>query len=253
MEAIMIDMEQVRKKVDLTIVEGDPMYNGNIEHYASVGESALRNIIAALLSASRDSQPGSVLDFACANGRVTRWLRAAFPKADLHVADIIPEWVESSAKIYNATGWASTTEFIDIEPPRKFDLIWCGSLATHISQERSANLIKMFREWLNPGGVAVLTMHGRMFTHYAITEHLKYFDDNKYVKPLLANLAFRNFGYQPHAGQDQGISAATPAWLIEQVMSCNARLVSYCEYGWDNHQDVIAFQRAEVVETFFKF
>jgi trans-aconitate methyltransferase len=97
------DIQAVKSRVDWTIADGDPMWGGNLDQYAGVGESALCCIRAAQMFAGV-VEPISVLDFGCAHGRVTRWLRAAWPNADLHVADVVPEWVAATSKANSATG-----------------------------------------------------------------------------------------------------------------------------------------------------
>ena len=48
-----------------------------------------------------------------------------------------------------------------MKPPLSFDLIWAGSVMTHLSAEVTTNLLRRFASWLNPGGLAVAaSMHG---------------------------------------------------------------------------------------------
>jgi SAM-dependent methyltransferase len=248
MQITSIDIESIRRAVDWTMEPSDPMFAGNMEHYAAVGESALRTIFASLLLAGV-GEPKSVLDFACANGRVTPWLRAAYPAAKLHVADINPTWAVCSAERFGGTAWTSTPHLADAEAPQRYDLIWCGSLATHVSPAQTVALLRRFRDWLEPRGVAVVTTHGRRFIRNAVAGTHAYFPDPKSIQPLLADLAAAGFGYVPHPGQDHGISAVTPVWLIRTVIEMGARIVTFSEYAWDQHQDVLAFQRESTEET----
>jgi hypothetical protein len=244
---IVMQFEQIKDNVNWTMAPGDPMFAGHMDHYSSVGQSALRAIAAARLLANV-GDPASVLDFACANGRVTRWLKAAFPNAELHVADINPEWATWSAKTFGATAWYSTPDLRDVGPraPRKFDQIWCGSLATHISPEQTTALIRTFANWLEPSGIAIVTMHGRRFIKNAIARTHAYFPEPLSIEPLLAGMVSTGFGYVPHPGQDHGISAATHDWLIRTVRETGVRVIAYSEHAWDNHQDVLAFQKAVI-------
>jgi len=223
------------------------MFAGHKDHYSSVGKSALRAIVASRLLANVED-PRSVLDFACANGRVTRWLKAAYPEAELHVADINPEWADWSATTFGAQAWYSTPDLNDVGPqaPQTFDQIWCGSLATHISPTQTTALIRTFVDWLEPNGVAIVTMHGRRFVKNAIARTHAYFPDPLSIEPLLADMASTGFGYAPHPGQNHGISAATHEWLVRTVREAGARVVAFSEHAWDNHQDVLAFQKASV-------
>lgn len=240
-----IDFEGIKKDVCWVLEPQDPMFAGNMNHYSSVGESALRNIVASRLLAGV-GDPASILDFACANGRVTRWLRAAYPEADLAVADINPDWAAWSGKTFKAESWLSTHDLTDATAPRRYDQIWCGSLATHVSPPQTIALLRKFHEWLEPNGVAVVTMHGRRFIKNAIARTHAYFPDPMSIEPVLRDMAATGFGYMPHPGQDHGISAATPAWLIREVTDMGARVVTFSEHAWDNHQDVLAFQKASI-------
>ena len=240
-----VDFSAVKKALDWTMAPSDPMFGGNMDHYSLVGESALRNIVAARLLAGVD-EPTAILDFACANGRVTRWLKAAYPHAELHVADINPDWSAWSGKTFGATSWLSTPNLADAKAPRLYDQIWCGSLATHVSPMQTMALLRRFRDWLQPGGVAIVTMHGRRFVKNAIARTHAYFPDPLSIEPLLRDMAATGFGYAPHPGQDHGISAATPAWLIRAVMEIGCRVVTFSEHAWDTHQDVLAFQNVAI-------
>jgi phospholipid N-methyltransferase len=237
------DFGHLRKSINWTIEPNDPMYNNDqIDHYSSVGESALKSIIASRMLANV-GDPESILDFACANGRVTRWLKAAYPEADLHVADINSSWAEWSGKTFDATYWLSTPDLADVEAPQEYDQIWCGSLATHISPEQTANLLNKFKKWLKPNGIATVTMHGRQFVKFALVRSHAYFADPLTIEPILRDMAAVGFGYAPHPGQDHGISAATPDWLIRNVMEIGCRIITFSEHAWDGHQDVLSFQK----------
>jgi cyclopropane fatty-acyl-phospholipid synthase-like methyltransferase len=59
---------------------------GGHEHYFAVGKSAL-NVIQATLVLAGVNSPKTILDFGCGAGRVTRWLRAAFPDAKISACD----------------------------------------------------------------------------------------------------------------------------------------------------------------------
>jgi SAM-dependent methyltransferase len=239
----MYDLKAIKARIDWSIAPGDQMFHGDLEHYTAVGESAQRCILAAQM-ASGVPEPTSILDFACGNGRVTRWLRAAWPDADLHVSDINADWVSATATRNGATGWPSTPSLVDIVAPRSFDLIWCGSLATHLSANQTIALFGKFRDWLTPEGIAVVTTHGRRFLQRAIFDSGLYFPDKKDIRPMLAQLATTGFGYEPYSEHDSGVSVATPAWVVQQIVAMPARVVGLCEHGWDDHQDVVAFQRS---------
>lgn len=235
-------IEYVRHTVNWEMMPGDPMFGGNDDHYRGVGESALKAILGSHLLANKVN-PASILDFACATGRVTRWLRAAFPTADLEVADLDPGWMAWSAEKFNAVGWLSSEDLSTVNAPRQYDLIWCGSLITHISAQETALLLAKFHDWLTPSGIAVVTSHGRQFVRNLTTGTVQYFTNDESTPTILADLALNGYGYVPHPGQSHGISASTLEWLIRSIRGLDARIITVSENSWDGHQDVVAFQK----------
>lgn len=218
------------------------MYGGNEDHYRSVGESALKIAQACQLLAN-NGPPSAVLDFACATGRVTRWLRAAYPAASLHVADINPDWMAWSRDTFGATGWMSQANLEDVTAPAQYDLIWCGSLATHISETETLTLVSKFHQWLKPSGVAIVSTHGRNFVRNMVAGTHKYFEHKASDTSLLAEFAIKGYGYVAHPGQSHGLSVNTLEWLIRAARGVGARVIAVSEYAWDDHQDVLAFQK----------
>lgn len=235
-------VDHVRTTVDWGMMPGDPMFKNNNDHYRGVGESALRAILGSHLLANK-AEPTSILDFACATGRVTRWLRAAYPNADMDVVDLNPEWTAWSAEKFGATGWVSSVDLSTVNAPRQYDLIWCGSLITHIPAKETTLLLTKFHEWLAPSGIAVVTSHGRQFVKYLNAGTIRYFANDESTPVILSDLALNGYGYVPHPGQTHGISASTLEWLLRSVRELGARVITMSENAWDGHQDVIAFQK----------
>jgi len=235
-------IEHIRSTVNWDKMSGDPMFGGDEDHYRGVGESALKIILGSHLLANKPD-PTSILDFACATGRVTRWLRAAFPAADMEVADLNPAWVAWSAQNFGAVGWTSSEDLSGVDAPRRYDLIWCGSLVTHISAREATTLVTKFHEWLAPSGIAVVTSHGRQFINNLLAGTPDYFAGVDSTNIILSDLALNGYGYVPHPGQSHGISVCTLEWLIRAIRSLNARVVAVSENAWDGHQDVVAFQK----------
>ncbi|HET6573563.1 MAG TPA: class I SAM-dependent methyltransferase, partial [Fimbriiglobus sp.] len=128
------------------------------DHYFGVGRSALRAVTAALLAAGAPA-PRRILDLPCGYGRVLRALRAAFPDAAVTACDLNRGGVDFCATLGAAP--ADSADPIDragITGP--FDLIWCGSLLTHLDRPGWDEFLTFFHRVLAPGGVCVVTTHG---------------------------------------------------------------------------------------------
>ncbi len=111
--------------IDLRMAADDGMKTRD-DHYLLVGASALAAIMSALnLSGGRN--PGSILDFGSGAGRVTRWLKAAYPDASLACCDLRPQDVEFCNEVFRAEAWLSSTDIEACDFRGPYDLIWMGS------------------------------------------------------------------------------------------------------------------------------
>src|SRR5262249_45606967 len=87
--------------LNTTISPDERMPTTDVAGYLAVGESALKAIRLALLTA-RAPQPGEILDLPCGHGRVLRWLAAAFPEARLTACDLLRDGVDFCASAFGA-------------------------------------------------------------------------------------------------------------------------------------------------------
>jgi SAM-dependent methyltransferase len=243
--------EPMLAHVRTEISPNDTMFEGNHEHYFAVGRSALHCIRLGMLAAGR-ADFSSILDFACGFGRVSRVLRAAFPRAELAVCDISREAVDYCAGRFDAKPVYSNESPSGITISRTFDLIWCGSLLTHLESPQFIGFLDLFRSLLSPGGLLVFTTHGPFVAKRIRTGEYTYGIDEARISPLIQDYEATGFGYADYPGSTSealglskyGIVIAKPWWIcrcIEQLP--DVRLLTYTEKIWDNHQDSIALIR----------
>ena len=224
--------------VNKTISPNDAMYSGNQIHYFGVGASALSNILHAV--GVTESNPSRILDFGCGAGRVTRWLHTAFPDAAIEGCDIRKTDVEFVAKMFGGRTWISGSDVAKLNPPSTYDLIWVGSVFTHLSKEVSIQLLDKLVSWLNPYGVLIFTSHGR---YAASIGPGSYGIDDQWCR-VKEDFDRSQFGYADYsATPGYGISLTPLPWWASLVTSrANLRLVSMTERAWDSHQDVTSVQ-----------
>lgn len=228
------------------IAPDDEMYHGNDEHYFGAGACALRTIETALATARRDATTiTSILDLPCGHGRVLRFLQKAFPAARLTACDLNAAGVAYCARAFGAVPVVSYPAPEDIRISGSFDLIWCGSLLTHLPEARWAGFLALFARVLHPGGLLVFTSHGRHCEQELITGKNRCGLDEQQITALLTSYRHRGFGYVDYAGQSgYGISLALPSFVLAQfVQPSDWQLVGCHEAGWDQRQDVICLQR----------
>ena len=235
----------------LTISPNDAMLvPGWTSHYHAQGADALRMILQVMSAAGKDGVR-SILDLPCGHGRVLRHIRARFPEARLTACDIDADGVEFCAKTFGATGIVSRKETSEVSIDDRFDLIWCGSLLTHLDRPAWQAWLEFFSDHLLDGGVLIFTTHGR-YSAKRLAEQPRspwFYPglDDAEVPLMLRRYSATGFAFAPTPGTpDYGISVSSPAWVVAEVSGHpHLKLLSFVEMGWVEHQDVVACLRQE--------
>ncbi len=130
------DEKELLQSVSLNVYPFDSMYVlGQADHYLLVGLSAIRCIEAALENAIiRTSGIKSILDFPVGYRRVLRFLRVRFPQARISGAEIDFSAMKFCIRQFSVEPITAPQDFSLLSTPGKFDLIWCGSLVTHLNE-----------------------------------------------------------------------------------------------------------------------
>ncbi len=209
-------------------------------HYARVGRSAIDAIGRALADAGRSfDDVGSCLDMPCGYGRVLRLLAREIAPERITACDINRQAIRFCATQFGVTPRRSTPSLERMDLGRH-DLIWCGSLVTHLDEARVGQLLRSFATALAPGGIAIVTIHAEPPAtgefaprHAEIAAALR--TDGRIHIPY--DGALFHYGHAWH----------TPGHIIRAFAAASGdtvRLVSHQPRGWDDHQDVLAFRRA---------
>ena len=238
--------ETVFHRLVLEVDPNDQMYGGNDGHYLSVGASAL-NVIAAALQIAEIQSVSNILDFGSGAGRVARWLRCAYPKAEITVTDVREADLDFCVSRLGARKWHSGTDIDALEAPGTYDLIWVGSVLTHLSAEKSLNLLHKLISWTQNGGIVVVTLHGRMVVRLRSSGRLQYIYDEGWQQ-LVSGYERDGYGYADYPGQEgYGLSLTALEWVGREVTRLpNVSLLLASEHAWDLHHDVVALQRDSV-------
>jgi hypothetical protein len=226
-----------------------------IEHYYNVGADAMRVIINALLADFRQP-PQTILDFPSGSGRVTRHLRAFFPQARIVASDLDDYHLDFCRKTFHIDCLASKVDVREIDFGEKFDLIFCGSLLTHLPETLFSDTIDLIGRSLSDSGVALITLQGRFADHLQATRPNFYLPD-EYYEVAAESVRRTGFGYVDYTynmlqglfnkEDGYGIALVRPHWVMRLLEPrTDLRLMGYIERGWDNHQDVLIFGRPGV-------
>lgn len=214
------------------------MKNNNPKGYWFHGRDALRCIRLALVTAGKDTVE-TILDLPCGYGRVLRMLKAAFPEAALTACDLDKGAVDFCAGVFGATPVYSAKNPVEIQLDRSFDLIWCGSLFTHLPEELWDRFLAFFGSHLKPRGILVFTgANGRRQIALTRSGKKKWYRDknNADVSWIIEEYADKGFVFVKEANQ----SISSPAWVCARLARLNhLSLLSYTERAWGNNQDVV--------------
>jgi SAM-dependent methyltransferase len=244
----------VNTEIDESDAENLALDGPRAEHYFAVGAGALRIIVDALVVGGRPA-PATILDYPCGSGRVTRHLQAVFPNASVTAADLYEPHVEFCRTRLGVEGVVAPEDVDTFEFEHRFDLVFCGSLLTHLPRRRAVSVLRLIARSLTPGGIAVVTTHGRR-SDVLQEHHFKYVDDRRYRRAQRAAVAtgFGYVGYEggfrsAHFGKQRryGVALTRPSWTVRQLLRLDGvRVAGYHEMGWDAHQDVVCLQRSPI-------
>jgi SAM-dependent methyltransferase len=224
-------------------------------HYFHIGADAARIVIEALIAA-RAGVPRRILDFPSGSGRVLRHLRALFPEAEIGACDLYAAHTAFCAEAFGAAALASA-EDLDRVDLGQWDLIFCGSLLTHLPEAGVRKAVAFISRSLAAGGVAVITTEGRATPHiqrtmFRLTADKRFAVAEKaYLRTGFGYVAYdstflaRVFGRQ--AGY--GTTLIHPSWLSALLCAQpGIRIIAQRERAWNNHQDVVVIQARPVDE-----
>lgn len=228
------------------ISHDDGMYKGDGAHYFGVGLDALRRIEEGLEAAGIE-HVRRVLDMPSGYGRVLRFLVLRFPDAEVTACELQEGAVRFCAETFGAKPAQSSYDLDSLALGEEFDLIWCGSLVTHIDGARTLGLLKCFLRHLAPGGLLLFTTHGE-FVAGRVGEMQDFYGlRGTNIPGLVESYRQTGHGYLDYPEETgYGVSLTSPEWVRAQATQAGGLAeVYFKERGWDEHQDVYGFVRKD--------
>jgi SAM-dependent methyltransferase len=227
-----------------------------LQHYFDTGSDAIRLIVNGLVQGLYPT-PKTILDFPSGSGRVTRHLKSFFPDARVVASDLYEFHYKFCGDFLGVETFQSKENFDEIDFGEKFDLIYSGSLLTHMPADFFQAAMRLFSRSLTDTGIAVVTLHGR-HVEYSHNNRWAIIEKDRFVKAE-AEVATDGFGYVNYTDNlmaswftnqgRYGVTLSRPHWTLKQLeLDYDIRIIGYTERAWDNVQDVIVFGKPGVNE-----
>jgi SAM-dependent methyltransferase len=229
-----------RNDLMLPIVTG-----ASVAAYARVGREAADAIEEAVRLAGRSAAVDDVLDLGCGHGRVLRVLRERFPAAVVTGCDLDPEATAFCAAELGARPLPGAEDFEQIDFAT-YDVVWMGSLVTHLPTDRWHQLADVLGRVLRDEGVLVFSTHGEQALH-----DLDHYGPGLEARraEITGALAQRGHVYVPYdhyAGDAYGVAFHTTDEVqrtVSGALGGRTRRLLHRPAGWGGHQDLHAFQK----------
>ncbi|RLG71460.1 MAG: hypothetical protein DRO11_04430 [Methanobacteriota archaeon] len=246
-----------------------------LEHYRQVGVDAYRCLEHALSLVNRTiADVKLILDFGCGYGRVTRVLVQKVRAEKIHVFDVDPQGPAFCATEFGVTPLIQTKDWASI-PFSRYDLIWVGSVFTHLSERYISKMLRLFKRILTSDGLLVFTTHGEN-----ALQRLHSGDYGERFRLLGSRIKqefeTRGFCFVPYEDQELSLrlksrqesevsrlvslyseeirnygktwmSKSFTVSLVQKVFGNELKLLEYRPSAWDNHQDVFVYYRVSSI------
>lgn len=148
-------------------------YGKTAEEYLSSGRIDVDKMIELLNASSFSIQSGNrILELGCAAGRMIRWLDEFAGRCEVWGVDIAAEtiiWCQENLSPPFNFATVTTVPHLPFED-RNFDLVYCGSVFTHIDDLADAWLLELKRI-LRPGGRLYITVADKNSLQSLINQH----------------------------------------------------------------------------------
>jgi SAM-dependent methyltransferase len=216
------------------------------DQYFDLGRKALELVLLSGQLCDKPHYP-DILDLPCGHGRVLRWLRAHYDYAKITACDLDRDAVDFCAAEFGATPVYSQPDLRVLPFTAQFDLIWVGSLLTHLPEADWLAALDCFVRWTRECGVLIFTTQGRCYTSL-LARGQKNIAENINKPALLDAFARTGFAYEPYTESPAGgygVAVTSPERLQRALQRYPDIIMrAYLEESWGIQDVVILYKKA---------
>ncbi len=218
------------------------------EDYAATGRYAVTFLDRATQGTAKPlADPSArVLDFGCGHGRVVRFLVAHRGPGGVVCCDLDPEAAAFCASEFGVQG---VKVDVDLDPGQlgePFDLIWMGSVLTHLTNTAGSELVAKLLALLNSKGTLAFSTHG----DYSLDDLEALLPSvgasESEIRREVGDVGYCYRKYRHYSGADYGLMWHSPDYVLAWMRDTfHLVLVDRESDAWgQGRQDLWAFRRA---------
>lgn len=203
-------------------------------------------LIRQILHARR-LHPETILDLPSGFGRVTRFLRAAYPNATIYASDVNIHATRFCAN-FGAHQLPTAGGFDDIEQaiPTQVDLVWTGSLITHLPMFLTLKFFDLLSRILCRNGLAIVTNHGEGVARRLSSDCRYGLKEVEAVNVVLQGYKQNGYGYHDYPGrQDYGVACISNEWLRAAAARNRLMVAEIRQEEWAGQDAVVICQHQD--------
>ncbi|MCW5891587.1 MAG: class I SAM-dependent methyltransferase [bacterium] len=216
-----------------------------VRHYVDDARSAMTNLEESLAACGRRwADVGACLDLPSGYGRVTRWLAQRLDPGAVTAADVDAQAVRFCAAEFGVRPLPVPRDVRALRLPQSYDLVFTGSLLTHLPPEDGYRLLETLIGALASAGLLVFSTQGSSCLRHLDVYGPCFAKAADHYRDGLARDGVAYLDYPRH--RDYGITlhrAARLRAVLQDRFADGVELVRYAERGWDAHQDVWSLRR----------
>lgn len=234
------DMDFVKE-----IAKNDWMAGSSPEWYFNRGYDAFSTIIRECQRA-RIKQPKRLLDFGCGHGCIARLLKAHFSEAIIVGQDVNPEWLAWCEEKLAIETVLSEDRIIDVKlPQNNYDIIWAGSVFSHIPEYAAIHLLSEMLNALTEDGILVFSTAGQIMRNGYEAGKIRFLDDSDIVRmnEEFDEGKYAFSVYNTGNYKEWGHSLFSYRWLFKQSQKQGWHIAGFSEGGWGMVQDIYAMRK----------